>query len=88
MRWIEKFTTMNDLKETIDRMKMPPEWKESVSSEIERAMNEFESGQITSEQGKELLEYLVVRGYYCGKHAILEEMQPAMTKLKELQEML
>ena len=51
-------------------------------------MNEFESGQITSEQGKELLEYLVVRGYYCGKHAILEEMQPAMTKLKELQEML
>ena len=79
---------MNDLKETIDRMKMPPEWEESVSSEIERAMNEFESGQITSEQGKELLEYLVVRGYYCGKHAILEEMQPAMTKLKELQEML
>ena len=75
---------MNDLKETIDRMKMPPKWKESVSSEIERAMNEFESGQITSEQGKELLEYLVVRGYYCGKHAILEEMQPAMTKLKEL----
>ena len=79
---------MNDLKETIDRMKMPPEWKESVSSEIERAMNEFESGQITSEQGKELLEYLVVRGYYCGKYAIIEEMQPAMTKLKELQEML
>jgi len=79
---------MNDLKETIDRMKMPPKWEESVSSEIEKAMNEFESGQITSEQGKELLEYLVVRGYYCGKHAILEEMQPAMTKLKELQEML
>ena len=69
-------------------MKMPPKWKESVSSEIERAMNEFESGQITSEQGKELLEYLVVRGYYCRKHAILEEMQPAMTKLKELQGML
>ena len=77
-----------DLKETVDRMKMLPEWGESVSSEIERAMNEFESGQITREQGKELLEYLVVRGYHCGKHAILEEMQPAMTKLKELREML
>ena len=77
-----------NLKETVNRMKMLPEWEESVSSEIERAMNEFESGQITREQGKKLLEYLVVRGYHCGKYAILEEMQPAMTKLKELREML
>ena len=77
-----------DLKETVNRMKMLPEWEESVSSEIERAMNEFESGQITREQGKELLEYLVVRGYHCGKHAILEEMQPAMIALKNIREML
>tara|TARA_Y100000814_G_C12261174_1_gene378462 strand:- start:508 stop:756 length:249 start_codon:yes stop_codon:yes gene_type:complete len=63
---------------------------QNITTEIARILFEFSQRQVhvSEERSRELLEYLVVIGYTCGKTKILEEIEPGIKKMKELKEML
>ena len=64
---------------------------QDISTEIARVLFEFsfqKQVHVSEERSRELLEYLVVIGYTCGKTKVLEEIKPGIEKIKELKEML
>tara|TARA_R100000742_G_C4279416_1_gene103927 strand:+ start:2502 stop:2738 length:237 start_codon:yes stop_codon:yes gene_type:complete len=78
---------MEEFKDLISSMKMRSYDPHTIPMDVEitYVLNTFKAGMITDEQGKELLEYLVVKAYLCGKTDVLEGIAP---KLKQLEEML
>lgn len=78
---------MEDFKDLISSMKMRSDRARTIpmDREITYVLNTFKAGMITDDQGKALLEYLVVKAYLCGKTEVLEEMAP---KIKQIEEML